>query len=715
MERLAFDGRAPHDPVELGIHVARYAVAAALCRGRRVLDVACGEGYGSWLMRTRWGAASVHGVDVSPAALAVARARFDAPGITWVEMDADRLDAAVLGPPFDLVVSLETVEHVRDPDAFLRTLGSLLAPGGTLVVSCPNDHWYYGPGRSKNPWHRHTFSFEEFRARATAVLGPPAHVLLGSTLGGFANVELAEASSPATLVEALERVRPTDGLALPADAARAPSADACLYWVGVWGRTVPADTSVLVPCAPGHALRVEDLRPRFPRGRERARILLVADVPGWAYDNIAQQIRGHLGDTFDVDVTYVRDYPDHVACAYDLMRREPDLVHVFWREYLFELLTADVAAAVAARHGLPPDDFLARFSAMALTTSVYDHLYLDAESVRRRAPLLWYVDAYSVSSEKLRHAYTGGDLPAPDVVIEDGVDLELFRPPAQDGRTGEGRPLVVGWAGNSEWNRTPTRDPKGLHTVLTPALAALAAEGVPVEGRVIDSAVARVPRTAMPAFYQGLDVYVCVSEIEGTPNPVLEAMACGVPVVSTDVGVVRQVFGPEQQRFVLAERRVEALVALLRDLHRQPALRRRLAAENVARIATWSWAHQMPKWLTLFTIASRRLDARAARRKRHALEVASAAAAQVRDELRRTAAALRGTEALVEERWRIMQHMDGMIAERDGVIAERGRLIAECQARLAKLEGDLRYARSGRGALHHLVEWARGRIGGLVP
>src|SRR5262245_50978058 len=119
MERLGFGSGAAHDPIEIALHVARYAVAAELCRGRRVLDVACGEGYGSHLMATRWGAAAVHAIDVSAQAIASARAHFDDPRITWLEMDLDRLDPAQVGGPFDLIVSLETIEHVADPEAFL--------------------------------------------------------------------------------------------------------------------------------------------------------------------------------------------------------------------------------------------------------------------------------------------------------------------------------------------------------------------------------------------------------------------------------------------------------------------------------------------------------------------------------------------------------------------------------------------------------------------
>jgi glycosyltransferase involved in cell wall biosynthesis len=710
MERLGFEGGAGHNAVELGIHVARYSVVAELCRGRRVLDVACGQGFGSHLMVTRWGAASVHAVDVSAAALAQARALFDRPEITWLEMDADHLDAAALGEPFDLIVSFETIEHLHNPAAVLRSLKALVKPGGTIVVSCPNDHWYYGPGRSKNVWHRHTYTFEEFRTLAEGILGPATSYLVGSTAGGFANTPLADGGAPRTLVEGLERVERGAAVEVPSEAARAPSPEASLYWIGVWGPATLAPSVTYTPLSPDHYFAVDNLVPVFTfQQRVRPRIVLVADVRGWAFDNIAQHIRTHLGDAFEVFVIYFGEYPDWIACLREIvMDLAPDLVHFFWREYLFDILASDFGRAVCERYFLPEQAFLDRFSRMVVTTSVYDHLYADEESLRARTPYLWLVDGYSVSSERLHAIYGTGGPPLPDAVIEDGVDIELFRPAPRSNEPDAERELVVGWAGNSRWNRTETHDPKGLDTLLKPALERLREEGVRVTGRFMDSAERTVPRSEMPAFYNAVDVYVCVSEIEGTPNPVLEAMACGVPIVSTDVGIVPQVFGPEQRRFILPERTIDALVAALRELLADAGLRRRLADENLVRIRSWSWAHQMPKWLQLFKIAAGRVDLRMLQRRRSTLAFAATGIARLEEVLRQKEAVIKATEELALKRYDIMEHLGREIGARDEVIREE-------RARVARLEGDLAYARSPRGMLRRVLDVLRTRARRLVP
>ncbi len=114
-------------------HVYRYQFAAGLIQpGWRVLDIACGVGYGAGLLQSA--GCRVIGVDYDPATIAEARRAF--PDVQFETGDALALpfeDSA-----FDAIVSFETVEHVDDGQAFLDEMKRLLVPGGSLIISTPN-------------------------------------------------------------------------------------------------------------------------------------------------------------------------------------------------------------------------------------------------------------------------------------------------------------------------------------------------------------------------------------------------------------------------------------------------------------------------------------------------------------------------------------------------------------------------------------------------
>ncbi len=130
-------------------HLARYDWAGQFLPARRVLDCSCGLGYGSALLARR-GAEFVLGVDISHGAIAYAREHFGGDTVRFVAADALQLVANELGGPFDLIVSLETIEHLTEPERLLDVFASLLTPDGVLVLSCPNDV-LLDPG---NPYHR---------------------------------------------------------------------------------------------------------------------------------------------------------------------------------------------------------------------------------------------------------------------------------------------------------------------------------------------------------------------------------------------------------------------------------------------------------------------------------------------------------------------------------------------------------------------------------
>lgn len=131
-------------------HWHRYHFAARWARGKRVLDVACGEGYGSALLART--AAHVTGVDLSEQAIGHAKKAYAS--LANVEfMRAPCTQLPVADASIDVAVTFETLEHIAEQDAFLDELARVLAPGGVLVLSCPNKLEYSDKRSFSNEFH----------------------------------------------------------------------------------------------------------------------------------------------------------------------------------------------------------------------------------------------------------------------------------------------------------------------------------------------------------------------------------------------------------------------------------------------------------------------------------------------------------------------------------------------------------------------------------
>lgn len=142
------------DQNTLRIHLERYQFAAQHAQGASILDMACGCGYGTFLLAQQHPDKQVTGVDLDPAAIAYAQQHYQRDNLQFICANAEQFSSK---QPFDTIVSLETIEHLPCPLTLAANQVKLLSASGRLIASVP-----ITPTLDGNPHHLHDFSHGSF-------------------------------------------------------------------------------------------------------------------------------------------------------------------------------------------------------------------------------------------------------------------------------------------------------------------------------------------------------------------------------------------------------------------------------------------------------------------------------------------------------------------------------------------------------------------------
>ncbi len=297
-------------------------------------------------------------------------------------------------------------------------------------------------------------------------------------------------------------------------------------------------------------------------------ILIIADVPGWALDRTAENVIKRLSNQFKFKKVFNTQAVDAVQ------KNDYDLLYItYWRQFQdasINIKISDQAITGIRSHfkwdkgkDLPPTDEMLNqingFKAINVPSHILYNVFTD------KHPALFYTPH--------------------------GVDQNIFMP-LKNPFTSPAGELVIGWTGSKD-NHPGKR---GLDDLLIPASNNL--KGV----KLITAAREDKWRTQeeMINFYQKLDVYICTSRTEGGPHPLLEAFSCGIPVISTKVGIAPDLI-ENNKNGILINRDINSIikaVTLLRDDHdlrRNMALKARKVIEQ-----SWTWDIQAQNYVPFF-------------------------------------------------------------------------------------------------------------------
>jgi len=285
---------------------------------------------------------------------------------------------------------------------------------------------------------------------------------------------------------------------------------------------------------------------------EKYTIILVADVRGWAFDNVAQYVQSLLSDRYDCRVIYSGDFKTYKDFLVKLNRFSSiKLIHFFYRGYLTELLKFIVEND--SKNKIIGENLLN----IAITTSIPDHLFIEHDQdIFKNLLTFKLIDNYYTTSKKLYDIYTKiSDYPKPSKIIHDNI---IIQNPCKNW-TIHSDALAVTWIGNSSWGswQSSTNDYKGLKTIITPALKQLNDEGIAIESYIVDKNDTILPREKIWQILEKTDILLIASSQEGTPLTLIEAMAFGCVIITTDVGIAQEVLPEIQHDFIINRHHLE--------------------------------------------------------------------------------------------------------------------------------------------------------------
>ncbi|MFB4474384.1 glycosyltransferase family 4 protein [Oceanobacillus caeni] len=297
------------------------------------------------------------------------------------------------------------------------------------------------------------------------------------------------------------------------------------------------------------------------------KILLVADRPGWVFHNRAKELMALSSSNLQFDLEYRDKVTAKVKDQYDIIYA----MSVGMAKTLHQkgIPLNKLAAGITS---------LRQFNRYKINKGTYSKEFLDFFTKLRG------VNAFSDECVQEFNKYR------PIYKTRVGINKDLFKPSAANRSQ---KTFTAGWVGRIDGNAH--RKLKGYDLVLS------AKKELDIKLDIRTFTKNYVPKEAMVEFYQGLDCFICSSESEGLPNPVLEAGACGVPIISTKVGIVPELIKPYENGIII-QRNASAIRDAIQYLIDNPNQRKSMGSSIRSTILDqWTWDVCWKQWEEFFT------------------------------------------------------------------------------------------------------------------
>lgn len=307
------------------------------------------------------------------------------------------------------------------------------------------------------------------------------------------------------------------------------------------------------------------------------KVLIIPDFPHWALDKNARDLLKYNRSDLQLDICYADDFFKQwrrYLEQFDLLfpMYLGTYFEFFKRKIPIDRVVTGVRSFVRWDHGktqppgynvTPPRKIIRRLKKAVL--------------VNTHCAKLWYI-----FSRYIRIIHT-----------KYSCDLEMFFP---EPGVKKSKKLIVGWTGSL----TNHPGKRGFHEFIRPICNELADVELKVQAKE-DNFITDDNR--MRRFYNSLDLYICASRSEGTPRPVIEAAACGVPIISTDVGIVPELINHNINGWIVKRNYAAIKAGLEQALRSRDQLPEMGKALRTKMEREFNWKKLIFQWTDFFDFA----------------------------------------------------------------------------------------------------------------
>ncbi|MGM1048171.1 MAG: glycosyltransferase family 4 protein [Bacillota bacterium] len=302
------------------------------------------------------------------------------------------------------------------------------------------------------------------------------------------------------------------------------------------------------------------------------KILLAPTVPGWAFDHRAKDLLSLHIKGIKFELKYLREIKNKDQFSYDLIYP----------------MTLDGAKILNKEAGIPLNMMAAGITSLrSIEKYRIDVQKFDPKFIRLSKKLR----GLNTASDEIVDLFTNQCKVYKTRV---GINESLFKP---DKKKKENKTFQVGWVGRID--KPEHRELKGYDLVI----CALKDLDVKLDIRTFKENY--VPRRKMVEFYQNLDCFICSSKSEHIPLPVLEAAACGVPIITTKVGIVPELIRHKKNGIVVSRNseKIKQAVQYLMNNERE----RNAISDNIRKtiVDKWTWDKCKTDWEIFFKKAGK--------------------------------------------------------------------------------------------------------------